>query len=219
MQISQLATLGLGTIGVSALSGFGATLGRDTYRNIGNIIGVAACIAAGLGAIILPYIAMVRLFSWHPATGFRYFFTVFLKWLVVFLIGCVLLYPLAFLAWVFIPSAEDQLFRSPEAQAAIRRNMAIIGALPTILGAVMGLMRRSGRKAAYRAMLFNEDFLKNRGFREYPGARFPYVDGDGNRMRIINNSNELVELEADTGQIGYLTIDRTGRFEEYAMPS
>lgn len=218
MQISQLATLGLGAIGVSALSGFGATLGRDTYRNMGNILAVAASIAAGLGAIILPYIAMVRLFSWHPATGVRYFFTVFLKWLVVLLIGCILLYPLGFLAWVFL-STEDQFFRSPEAQAAIRRNMAVIGALPMILGAVVGVMRRSGRKAAYRAMLFNEDFLKNRGFREYPGARFPYVDGDGNRMRIISNSNELVELEADTGQIGYLTIDRTGRFDEYAMPS
>lgn len=219
MQISRLATLGVGVIGVSALSGFGATLGRDTYRNIGNMLAVAASIAAGLGAIILPYIAMVRLFSWHPVTGFRYFFTVLLKWLVVLLIGCALLYPLGFLAWVFIPSAEDQLFRSPEAQAAIRRNMAAIGALPIIWGAVVGIARRGGQKAAYRAMLFNEDFLKNRGFREYPGARYPYVDGDGNRMRIISNSSQLVELEADTGQIGYLTIDRTGRFEEYAMPS
>lgn len=221
MRISQLATVGTGVVGVSALSGFGARMGRDAYRNVGNIIPLAIAIVAGLGAFILPYLAVTRLISWHPpASSLRQIGTL-LKWTLVLLLGFALLYPIACFVWLFLlmPPGETRLFTDRSVQIDIAQTMALLGILPVLVGAIVGLRRRKAQKAAYRAALFNQDFLNNRGFSEYIGSRFSYVDGNGNKLRIVGQNQNVIEFVTDRDEEAFITIDCTGRFSEYIGPA
>lgn len=217
MRISTLATVSAGVVGVSALSSFGTRLGRDAHHNFGNIVLFVAAMAIGLGAFILPYLAMVRLFSWYPIQGARYFFTIIVKWTLVLAVGIGLLYGLAWFAWLCTNPPSVRHFESLAAQKEIARNLAILGALPVMLGTFVGLRRRRAQEIAYMTAALNQKFLDDNGIQEYPGSRFSHVDGHGNKLSLVGQTKEFLTFMTDSGDDAFIKLSPTGRFVEYSV--
>lgn len=218
MKFSTLAALGASVIGASALGSFGTRLGRDAYKNIGNILIYAVLVIVGFGPFVLTYFAASRLASWTPLEGAEFLFKFLLKWLALLLIGAALLYGVAFLVWIFAYDGNPHTFYQPQSQQAILKITHPLVMFPFFIGTIVGVSRRKKQQAAYAAMLFNQNFLDAHGFQELGGGKITHIDGDGNRLRMINQGRGIIEFMSLDGRHAFITIGPDGHFMSYAGP-
>lgn len=204
----------------TAVAGFGFSLGRDVYKKFKEISHIILILLVGFSALALPFIAASKIFRWYPIGKIKWFFTKFLLWMVIYLLGFVI-------AFCFLMSLQElKLINSSvdyfginasEDQAAIIYSFVFVSFF-YLLGFIDGIRKRSKRKLIYQLEVDNSNFLVDVGIYETDGSNsFTHIDADGNWLRLEGIGHDFVEffVVGKRNKRAYIYIDSSGRFSEY----
>lgn len=186
----------------SAVAGAGLSFGKDVYKSAKNNLGVILILAVFLGFISLPYFAGRKSYVWQPSS-LKWFFTVFLPWHIVGVIGGLFL----LVASSFFITASDYKYI-----------WQVAGCL-YISGALIAISKNSAIKNLFKVEELNKRFLNDIGLVEIDaGGSFTHRDQDGNMLKLNSIGKDIIEFipVGTRTKRAYITIDKNGIFTNYS---
>src|SRR5690606_6569336 len=95
---------------------------------------------------------------------------------------------------------------------------AILTAFVATIGLLVGLLQRPRRLKAIATARFNEQFLKENGFRETDGSDITHYDGAGQPLRLLEAHPERLVFMAvgRRGKRAFIDLDANGRMLQYS---
>ena len=209
------------TVFGTAVAGFGFSLGRDVYKKFKELSHIILLLIFAFSTFAFPFLSASKTFRWYPITKIRWFFSKFLLWMLVCLLGLLvsILLLMALQGLEFFTSSANLLKLEVTRDQANIINSSIFVSFFYLLGVVDGLRRRTKRKQVYQIEVDNSQFLDDIGIYETDGSNsFTHVDEEGNWLRLENIGRDLVEffVVGKRNKRSYIYIDSSGRFSEYS---
>ena len=227
----------------SAVAGYGLSIGRDAWKLTKKISGPLFLLLVVASPLILPFFGGRNLVRGYPAPAPKQFRGVLSGVLLVVAGASLSLLPLLLL--LSIPSDGENgvptsLMSKPNSLSfdsdivvsnPIFQIWLVTTAVPIFLGVSVGLTQRGGRRKLFKIAQKNDEFLAKMGFVETGEQEITHYDGDGNPLRLLDQTDETIIFLAVgkrnkrayirltdgemTGYTGVIPIDAT---REYIRP-
>ncbi|WP_192360239.1 hypothetical protein [Mesorhizobium mediterraneum] len=187
---SVLGTVALG-LGGSAVAGYGLGMGRDAWKATKKHSGTIMLLVAITAAFALPFLGgrnLVRGYrarwvsAWGIASGVL---LIAAGWAVA-----------VFLMLLLAGMTSDEAGTSGPAVAALLRSGGYLAAASAALGVLFGFFQRPGRRRRHLVAAKSEAYLDRMGFSETGEQEITHYDGEGNPLRLLERSGEVIAFLA-----------------------
>lgn len=185
-----------GVIGGSAVRGFGASIGRDTWRAAKNNPVLFALLALTTAVVMLPFtVGRDR----GPASPQDKRVT---SGILLIAAGVLLTLMLA----------RSRLHLGPLAVPLL-----ILAAVVVVMAVLYGWSRKTRGKAEIGVEEHNEQFLRQFGFQYIGETEITHMDGDGNPLRLVEQTDDSLVFQAvgRRNRRAYISISPEGRMLGY----
>lgn len=218
---SQLARATALTVFGSVVAGYGFAMGRDAWRRTKKNVVEILIISVLLFGLFAPFFAARGLVRHHRRGFAGTLFVTIIGNLILWCVGVgILLGTYLFIQTAFGPQiyggTDMQLIQARFVRAYFPWfALGIIGI--TFLGLLVGLWERPKRKRAFKIELENDRFLASNGIQETGGHDITHVDGEDNKLRLmeINEKHIVFMAVGRRNRRAYINLGRDGRMVEY----
>jgi hypothetical protein len=239
-----LRAVGLGVAG-SAVAGYGLSIGRDAWKGTKKIavplLFWTAVLLLIASPLILPFLGGRNLVRSYAAPAARQFWGV-LSGVLLIVAGASLSLSLALLLMLddsrdststslisdpnILISDPNILISSPNIRLWLAATATAIG-----LGVIFGLAQRGSRRKRFNIAKKNDAFLEKMGFVETGEQEITHYDGEGNPLRLLDQSDDTITFLAvgkrnkrayirltDGEMTGYTSVMPIDASREYIRP-
>jgi hypothetical protein len=235
-----LRAVGLGVAG-SAVAGYGLSIGRDAWKVTKKGAAPLFLLLLIASPLILPFPGGRNLVRSYAAPAARQFWGV-LSSVLLIVAGASLSLSLALLLMLddsrdststslisdpnILISDPNILISSPNIRLWLAATATAIG-----LGVIFGLAQRGSRRKRFNIAKKNDAFLEKMGFVETGEQEITHYDGEGNPLRLLDQSDDTITFLAvgkrnkrayirltDGEMTGYTSVMPIDASREYIRP-
>lgn len=187
-----LRAVGLGVAG-SAVAGYGLSIGRDAWKVTKKAAAPLFLLLLIASPLILPFFGGRNLVRGYPASAAKQFWGV-LSSVLLIVAGASLSLALLLIFGDDGNSVRTSLISDPNILISDPKFRHVLAATATAtgLGVMVGWAQSGHRRKKFKIAEKNDEFLAKMGFVETGEREISHYDGDGNPLRLLEQTDDSI---------------------------